>query len=111
MLLFATLCALTLANSEYQEFYFSINELKLKISLGEWPVSHSLKHWVNDGFVFFLLGMEIKRELLIASLAFVGLPEALTQAKLGIMFGSLIAGIAGDSCLLLANKKEKPASP
>ncbi|MGX5173212.1 Na+/H+ antiporter NhaA [Aliikangiella sp. IMCC44653] len=70
-LLAATVIALLWANSDYKDFYFSLNHLPLEIALGEWRLSYSLKHWVNDGLMvlfFFLLGMEIKRELLVGEL-------------------------------------------
>lgn len=70
-LVMATLVALAWANSEYSNFYHAINELVFSISLGEYQISHSLKHWMNDGlmvFFFFVLGLEIKREVLVGEL-------------------------------------------
>lgn len=71
ILLIATLIALIVANSPWQQMYHGFNELPLSLSLGDWTLSHSLKEWVNDGLLvvfFFLLGMEIKRELMVGDL-------------------------------------------
>ncbi|GAB3113014.1 Na+/H+ antiporter NhaA [Aestuariicella hydrocarbonica] len=67
LLLLAALLAMVMANSDYQRFYESIGHLPLSVGLGDWQVKYSLHHWVNDGLMvifFFILGLEIKRELL-----------------------------------------------
>lgn len=59
----ATVLALILANSPLAPFYFSILEF---------PAGLSLHHWINDGLMtifFFVVGMEIKKELLVGELA------------------------------------------
>ncbi len=69
-LLIAVVSAIILANSNYQTLYESINQLPLSIGLGEWCGSYSLHFWVNDGLMtlFFLLGLEIKRAILVGDL-------------------------------------------
>ena len=71
-LLSMTLVALALANSPWAQAYHHLFEQTLRIGLGPWQVSMSLHHWINDGlmaFFFFLIGLEIKRELLVGELA------------------------------------------
>ncbi|VUD40482.1 Na(+)/H(+) antiporter NhaA [Thalassocella blandensis] len=71
LLLLSALAALFLANSQWQPEYFAFGHLELSIGLGEQEFSHSVHHWVNDGLMaifFFLLGLEIKREVLAGDL-------------------------------------------
>ncbi len=71
VLLFFTVLALILANSPASEWYFGLWNTHLGFRLGEFEVDHSLKHWINDGLMvifFFVVGLEIKRELAIGEL-------------------------------------------
>jgi NhaA family Na+:H+ antiporter len=72
LLLLATVLALVWANSAWSESYFRLWETYLTISLGSLSLSESLLHWVNDGLMvifFFVVGLEIKREVLVGELA------------------------------------------
>ncbi|NTV65455.1 MAG: Na+/H+ antiporter NhaA, partial [Oscillochloris sp.] len=72
VLLVATLLALGLANSPLAEGYQALLETHIGINLGPWALEESLLHWVNDGLMaifFFVVGLEIKRELLVGELA------------------------------------------
>ena len=73
LLLFASaVLAFGLANSPLLGAYEALRHQHLTVSLGGRGLDLSLEHWVNDGLmaVFFLLvGLEIKRELLIGELA------------------------------------------
>ncbi|MFZ5918911.1 MAG: Na+/H+ antiporter NhaA [Chloroflexota bacterium] len=72
LLLAATVLALIWANSAWGHSYFALWETYLKIELGNLALKHSLLHWVNDGLMvifFFLVGLEIKREILVGELA------------------------------------------
>lgn len=72
MLLFgATLLALVLANSPAREHIQAIWQYKLGISTSGFDLVKPLILWINDGLMtifFFLIGLEIKRELLIGEL-------------------------------------------
>ncbi len=71
VLFFATLLALVLANSPLNEFYQSIWQFEIGIKSSNFELSKPLILWVNDGFMavfFFLIGLEIKREILIEEL-------------------------------------------
>lgn len=72
LLMACTALALVWANSPWSESYFHLWETPISVGLAGSPVSGSLHHWINDGLmaVFFLLvGLEIKRELLVGELA------------------------------------------
>ena len=72
LLMVATAAALGLANSEWSSAFARFWEQRLAIGVAHWSFGMSLAHWINDGLmaVFFLLvGLEIKRELLIGELA------------------------------------------
>jgi NhaA family Na+:H+ antiporter len=72
MLLFgATLVALILANSPLADRFQSIWQYKLGISTSGFELVKPLILWINDALMavfFFLIGLEIKRELLIGEL-------------------------------------------
>jgi len=72
MLLFgATVLALILANSPLADRFQSIWQYKMGISTSGFELIKPLILWINDGLMaifFFLIGLEIKRELLIGEL-------------------------------------------
>jgi NhaA family Na+:H+ antiporter len=71
-LLMATIVALWWANSEYFATYQNLIHTPIGFFLGDFQLQASLKHIMNDGLMvifFFLLGLEIKREMLAGDLA------------------------------------------
>ncbi len=71
-LLAATVVALVLANSPLWGAYEAFWHTELGIWVGGWHFSESLVHWVNDllmAFFFFVVGLEIKREVLVGELS------------------------------------------
>ena len=72
LLIVATVVALVWANSPFGESYEALWRTKLTIGLGEFSLSKDLTHWINEGLmaVFFLVvGLEIKREILVGELS------------------------------------------
>lgn len=66
VLLACTLAALGLANSTFAEAYLSLWKSPVGIRVGAFELQHSLKHWINDGLMvvfFFVIGLEVKREI------------------------------------------------
>jgi NhaA family Na+:H+ antiporter len=72
VLLAATLVALLIANSPLAHGYFALLETEVGVSAGALELRETLLHWINDGLMavfFFLVGLEIKREVLVGELA------------------------------------------
>lgn len=72
VLLFFTVIALVWANSPWGQVYHDLWENNLSIGIGKFDITKSILHWVNDGLMaifFFVVGLEIKRELLAGELA------------------------------------------
>jgi NhaA family Na+:H+ antiporter len=72
VLLASTLAAMLWANSPWSESYAHLAHTKIAISVGPWDLALSLQHWINDGLMvvfFFVVGLEIKRELLAGHLS------------------------------------------
>ncbi|MHC4306736.1 MAG: Na+/H+ antiporter NhaA [Planctomycetota bacterium] len=72
LLLICTAVAVVWANSPWRASYFDFWHLPVTIQVGTFTLSESLAHWVNDGLMaifFFVVGLEIKRELLVGELA------------------------------------------
>ncbi len=72
LLLVATIIALIWANSLWSESYHALWKDKLTFGYGNYELSKPLILWINDGLMaifFFVVGLEIKREILIGELA------------------------------------------
>jgi NhaA family Na+:H+ antiporter len=72
VLLVCTVLALLLANTPLAEAYFHFWETHLTFTLSDISLSEALLEWVNDGLMvifFFVVGLEIKREVLTGELA------------------------------------------
>jgi NhaA family Na+:H+ antiporter len=67
VLLVATVTALIWANSPWDDEYFDLWHSVISLDLSFLTLEEDLQHWVNDGLMavfFFVVGLEIKRELL-----------------------------------------------
>lgn len=72
VMLVATAVALVVANSALAGDYEAFWHQYAGLTVADWSLKLSLHHWVNDGLMavfFFLVGLEIKRELLFGELA------------------------------------------
>ena len=73
LLLAATVVALVLANSPLADAYEHFWETELTVGTARFGVTESLRRWINDGLMalfFFIVGLEIKRELLVGDLRY-----------------------------------------
>ena len=72
VLLVCTALALAWANSPWAASYHHIWEIEIALDAGPFAVRSTLHHLINDGLMavfFFLVGLEIKREVLVGELA------------------------------------------
>ncbi|QDP00606.1 Na+/H+ antiporter NhaA [Thalassotalea sp. PS06] len=71
VLLLSTLLALSLANSPLRESFNSLWHVSLGINIGTIAFERSLHGWINDAVMtlfFFLIALELKRELVLGEL-------------------------------------------
>lgn len=68
----AALVALVWANSPWASMYHALWKIPFTIGFEGWAISKSLHHWINDGLMsvfFFVVGLELKREIIGGQLA------------------------------------------
>ncbi len=72
VLLACVIVALVWANSPLASSYFDLWHLHISVSLGDFHFDKPLEYWINDGLMaifFFVVGLEIKREVVAGELA------------------------------------------
>src|SRR3712207_4076230 len=97
LLVGATLPALGLANSPRGGSYDALWSTEFSLRLGATAITDDLRHWVNDGlmvFFFFLVGMEVRREL--------SMGELIYRSRLTVPAVAAIAGLIVPALIYLA---------
>jgi len=73
ILIFVTILALLIRNSDFSTFYTSFLHTQIEFRIGDiLDISKPLILWINDGLMaifFLLIGIEIKRELIVGHLS------------------------------------------
>ncbi len=101
VLMCAAIIALLIANSPAASLYGALLDTHVSIRIGEYGLDKNLLHWINDGLMaifFFLVGLEIKRELVTGELSSFG------QAALP--FAAAVGGMIMPALIYLAINDE-----
>lgn len=72
LLFLCAVLALFVSNSQWSNFYEYLLQLPLTLGFPDLNLSKSFLHWINDGLmaIFFLvIGLELKREILVGELS------------------------------------------
>ena len=88
ILLVVTLGALTLSNSPWSRGFMALWETPVGLHIGSFEFSRSLQHWINDGLMtlfFFVVALELKRELVLGELSNLRMASLSFAAALGGM--------------------------
>lgn len=88
LLLLCTAVALGLANSPLAQDVVTFWATPVGVQIGAFALRHPLQHWINDGLMtlfFFVVGLEIKRELVLGELRDLRLAGLPLAAALGGM--------------------------
>jgi NhaA family Na+:H+ antiporter len=97
LLLLCTAVALVWANSIFRESYEHLWETYVSIGWGGAQLSLTLHHWINDGLMavfFFVIGLEIKREVLVGELS--------TARKAALPIAAAIGGMVVPALVYVA---------
>ena len=97
LLFLATLIALGLANSPLSKPFLMFWETSIGLHFGSLDFSRSLQHWVNDGlmtFFFFVVALELKRELMLGELR--------DPRMAALPFAGALGGMIVPACIYLA---------
>jgi NhaA family Na+:H+ antiporter len=97
--------ALIIANSPLADAYFGTLSTKLAVSYGSFAIDKSLILWINDGLMaifFFLIGLEVKREIIEGQLS--------TWNKASLPLAAAIGGMAIPALIFVAINLDSPES-
>jgi NhaA family Na+:H+ antiporter len=105
VLMACTIVALVWANSPWSQTYFDLAHTKVGFSWGGTSLYLSLQHWINDALMaifFFVVGLEVKREILIGQLS--------TLKKAALPVSAAIGGMLVPAGFYLALNAGGPAA-
>lgn len=89
LLMGCAMIALVLANSPLAYSYNHILHTHVTLGFGDFVLDKTLHHWINDGLMtlfFFVVGLEIKREVLVGELSNMRAASVPIVAAVGGMF-------------------------
>lgn len=97
VLLICTIVALVAANSSFSESYLGFWHTEVDFKFGDFEFKHSLQHLINDGLMvifFFVIGLEVKREIVFGELREVRRAALPIAAALGGMIAPALVYLA-----------------
>lgn len=97
VLIGSALLAIIFSNSSLSGWFHDIWETNLSVSLGELQLSKSIHHWINDGLMavfFFVVGLELKREIIAGELS--------NMRKAILPIGAAIGGMVVPALIYIA---------
>lgn len=72
LLLASAIIAVVWANSPFADSYIHLWENEVSLKVGNYTIGNTLHHWINDGLMamfFFVVGLELKREIMAGELS------------------------------------------
>lgn len=103
LLVLASVLALMVANSPINDWYISLLNVPVIFSIGAFEINKPMLLWVNDGLMalfFFMVGLEIKREVLVGHLS--------DPKQLVLPLIAAVAGIAVPALIYLSLNGNDP---
>ena len=104
VLLLAAVAALVIANSAFGPAFEAFWQTPIGLSVGDIQWTHSLRHWINDGLVtlfFFVVGLEIKREIVTGELS--------KKGAIALPLAAALGGMLVPAAIYLAIASEAPS--
>jgi len=103
LLIIFSLLAIILSNSDFSNLYYSVKNTYLSIKIDEFIIKETVHHWVNDGLMaifFFVIGLELKREMINGQLS--------TFSKVLLPGIAAIGGMAVPAIIYIFINKDQP---
>lgn len=103
ILLLATFAALILSNSTWSISFLAFWEKPVGLHFGSFDFTRSLRHWINDALMtlfFFVVALELKREIILGELRDVRLAA--------LSFAGALGGMLVPAALYLALMNGRP---
>jgi NhaA family Na+:H+ antiporter len=104
VLLLVAVSALIIANSAFGPAFEAFWKTPVGISFGGIQWENSLRHWINDGLVtlfFFVVGLEIKREMVTGELS--------KKGAIALPLAAALGGMLVPAAIYLAIASEAPS--